>query len=123
MVFAMPSENLNGGRTAYERFLLLLLLLGEAIAGVFLYTIFTFMPTAVQILATLTSWAVIADDNIFHPQKNKSLGSLLCAITAIFFVSSGIAWRINHKDVWWRLMLTGACLTAGLIFLDRRADD
>lgn len=120
MVSAMAPENVSDGLSASVRFLLLLF--GEAIAGVFLYAVFTFMPVAVQIVPTLTSWAVIANDNIFHPQKNKSLGSLLCAITAILFVACGVVWRMNHKDLWWRLTLTGACLTAGLILLDRRAD-
>jgi ABC-type sugar transport system permease subunit len=119
----MSSENLNGGRpaySAYKRFLLLLL--GEAIAGFFLYGIFTFMPMAVQMVITLTSWVVIMNDNIFHPQKNRSLGSLLCGITAIPVFSCFVAWRITHEDVWSRLMLVGGCLMAALIFSDRRQD-
>ena len=39
----MSSGSLNSGRPTYERFLLLLL--GEAVAGVFLYAVFTFIPT------------------------------------------------------------------------------
>jgi hypothetical protein len=117
----MASENLNDGRAAYVRFLLLLL--GEAIAGVFLYAVFTFMPMFVQLIIVLTGFVILDNDIIFHPQKNKSLASLLCAITAIPAFSCGVAWRITHEDVWSRLMLTGACLMAALIFLDRRADD
>jgi len=70
---------------------------------------------------TLISWAIIANDNI-DPKKNKSLGSLLCGITAIPVVSCGVAWRMTHEDVWSRLMLTGGALMAALIFFDRRAD-
>jgi Ca2+/Na+ antiporter len=115
----MASANLSAGRPAYVRFLLLLL--GEAIAGVILYAVFTFMPTAAQIAITLTAWAVIVND-IFDPKKNKSLGSLLCGITAIPAFSCFVAWRITHEDVWSRLMLVGLCLMAALIFLDRRED-
>ena len=117
----MSSESLNSGRPAYERFLLLLF--GEVIAGFFLYGIFTFMPTALQMVITFTSWVVIANDNISHPKKNKSLASLLCGITAIYAVCTGVAWRVTHQDIWSRLMLTGLCLMAALLFLDRRADD
>jgi hypothetical protein len=115
----MSSGSLNSGRPTYERFLLLLL--GEAVAGVFLYAVFTFMPTAVQMVITLISWAIIANDNI-DPKKNKSLGSLLCGITAIPVVYCCVAWRVTHEDVWSRLMLTGGCLMGALIFFDRRAD-
>ena len=116
----MAPEDLSDGRPAYGRFLLLLL--GETVAGVFLYAVFTFMPTTVQMVVTFLSWAIILNDITFHSTKNKSLGSLLCAITAIPVVCCGVAWRITHEDVWSRLMLTGACLMAALIFLDRRAD-
>jgi hypothetical protein len=116
----MASEELSNARPAYVRFLLLLL--GEAVAGVFLYALFTFMPTAVQIPIVLAAWAMLAYDNIFHPKKNRSLGSLLCTITGIPVFCCGVAWRITHEDVWSRLALTGACLMAALIFLDRRQD-
>jgi hypothetical protein len=116
----VASEELSGGHTAYAR--LLLLLLGEAAAGVFLYALFTFMPTAVQMIATITAWGVLAYDNTVHPRKTKSLGTLLCVITAIPVCACGIAWRITHEEVWSRLALTGACLIAGLIFLNRREE-
>jgi sterol desaturase/sphingolipid hydroxylase (fatty acid hydroxylase superfamily) len=116
----VSSEEINEARPAYERFLLLLL--GESIAGIFLYAVFTLMPTVVQIGVTLASWAILSNDRMF-PKKTRSLGSLLSAITAVLFVSCGFVWRVTHKDVWSRLMLTGGCLLAGLIFLDRRADD
>jgi hypothetical protein len=116
----MASEDLSDGHPAYVRFLRLLL--GEAIVGVFLYAVFTFMPMAVQIVITLTALVVIENDIIFHPKKNKSLASLLCGVTAIPAFSCGVAWRITHEDVWSKLSLTGGCLMAALIFLDRRAD-
>ena len=115
----MASENLRGVRPAYARFLLLLL--GEAVAGAILYAVFTFTPTAVQIVIALIGWVAIANDNMF-PKRTRSIGSLLCGITAISAVSCCVAWRMTHQDVWFRLMLTGACLMAALIFLDRRAD-
>ena len=121
MGIAMASEDLSDGRPTYVRFLLLLL--GEAVAGVFFYGVFTFMPTEVQMIIGLACWGVIAGDNILHPKSNKSLGSLLCAITAIPVVVCGVEWRITHEDIWSRLMMTGFCLMAVLIFLDRRADD
>jgi hypothetical protein len=116
----MASEGLSHARPAYAR--LLLLLLGEVVAGICIYTVFTFMP-AVQMPITFTAWAVVAGDNILHPRKNRSLASLLSAITAVPTFFCGIEWRIGHQDVWSRLMLTGLCLMGTLIFLDRRWDD
>jgi hypothetical protein len=97
---AMASEDLRDVRPAYVRFLLLLL--GEAIVGVFLYAVFTFMPMAVQIVIVVPGWVVT---------------------TAIPVFSCGFAWGITHEDVWSKLPLRGACLmAAALMFLDRRAD-
>ncbi|HTV65448.1 MAG TPA: hypothetical protein VMD98_07580 [Bryocella sp.] len=110
----MTFGNLNNGRAAYARFLLL--------AGVFLYGVFTFTPTAVQMLITLVAWGIVSYDNIFHPKKNKSLASLLCVVTAISVFFCGLRWRITHEDVWSRLALIGASLMAALIFLDRREE-
>jgi len=115
----MASEELSDGRTAYAR--LLLLLLGEVVAGICIYGVFTFMP-AVQMPITFTAWAIVAGDNILYPKKNKSLSSLLCWITAVLTSFCGIEWRTTHLDIWSRLMLTGLCLMAALIFLDRRQD-
>jgi uncharacterized membrane protein len=117
---AVAPENINAGRSVYVRFLLLLV--GEAIAGLFLYATFTFMPMFVQILIVLTGVVILHNDIIFHPKKNKSLAALLCGITAIPTSSCYVAWRTTHGDVWERLGLVGVCLMAALIFLDRRAD-
>jgi hypothetical protein len=116
----MASEGVNDARPAYARFLLLLL--GEVVAGICIYAVFAVMP-AVQMPITFTAWAIVAGDNILHPRKNRSLASLLCAITAAPTSFCGIEWRITHQDVWSRLMLTGLCLMGTLIFLDRRWDD
>jgi hypothetical protein len=116
----MSSKGQSEGRPAHARFLLLLL--GEAVAGVFLYGVFTFTPTAVQMLVAFVAWAIIFYDNTVHPKKNKSLASLLCVITAISVFFFGLAWRNTHEDVWSRLALAGACLMAALIFLDRRQE-
>jgi hypothetical protein len=116
----MASEELSDGRPGYARFLVLLL--AEAATGVFVYAVFTFMPTAVQIPITVTVWAILFYDTTFYPKKNKSLASLLCAINGIPVCCCGVAWRITHKDVWSRLALTGACLMAALIFLNRRQE-
>jgi drug/metabolite transporter (DMT)-like permease len=117
---AMPSKESDAGRPVYVRFLLLLV--GEAIAGLALYAAFAFMPMAVQMVIVLTSFVIVQIDIIFYPKKNKSLASSLCGITAILLAASGVAWRITHEEVLSRLMLIGACLLAGLIFLDRRQE-
>ena len=116
----MASEGVNEARPAYARFLLLLL--GEVVAGICIYAVFTVMP-AVQMPITFTAWAIVAGDNIPHPRKNRSLASLLCAITAAPTSFCGIEWRITHQDVWSRFMLTGLCLMGTLMFLDRRWAD
>ena len=120
IVSVMTSEGLSDARPAYARFLLLLL--GEVVAGICIYALFTVMP-AVQMPITVTAWVIVAGDNILHPRKNRSLASLLSAITAVPTSFCGIEWRISHEDVWSRLMLTGLCLMGSLIFLDRRSDD
>ena len=122
MMFTMASDDLSEGQPAYVR--LLLLILGEAIAGVVLYALFSFMPVAVEIIVVALAWIVVANDN-FNPSKNKSLASLLCGITAAFTVVCNILARLSHhgtahEDIWLRLSLVGACLMATLIFLDRR---
>jgi fatty acid desaturase len=116
----MASENLSDARPAYVRFLFLVL--GEAIAGLLLYATFRFMPTFLQIAIILTGLVILQNDILFHPKKNKSLASLLCAITAIPTFSCYVVWRISHGDGWERLMLVGGCLMAALILLDGRAD-
>jgi hypothetical protein len=106
-------------RPVYAR--LLLMILGEAIAGVFLYAFFTFMPVAVQMLVATASWAIVGYENLTFP-KNKSLGSLLCGITAFASSLCFVAWRITHGEIWSRLILVGTCLLAALVFLDRRQE-
>jgi len=62
-------------------------------------------------------------------QKQRSLGNLLCGITAIATAAFSIVSRFAYRGVlhwreepWFRLMCTAACLMALLIFLDRRPD-
>jgi hypothetical protein len=122
---AMASQELkelNAGRPAYVRFLLLLL--GEAIAGLFLYATFTSVPSAVRTVIGLTVFVIVQIDIIFRPRKNKSLASLLCGITASLSFLCWVAWRITHENenFWLRLGLVGGCLTATLIVLEWRAD-
>ena len=117
----MASDDLSDRLPAYVR--LLLLILGEAIAGVFLYALFSFMPMA-EILIIVVAGVIIANNN-FNPSKNKSLASLLCGITAAFTVVCNVVARLSHRgtaheDMWLRLSLVGAGLMATLIFLDRR---
>lgn len=100
---------------------LVLLVFGETIAGVLLYLIFTFMPPSVEILIALASWVIVVNDNLTFP-KNKSLCSLLCAITGTAIFSCAVVWRLTHTETWSRLALVGICLLAGLIFLDRRQE-
>jgi hypothetical protein len=117
---AIASEDSNDDRPAYVRFLILLL--GEAIAGVFLYALFTFIPMAVQMVIVLAGFVIVQIDIIFYPRKNKSLASLLCGITGILALFCYVAWKITHEDFLTRLGLVGGCLMAALIILDRRAD-
>jgi len=115
----MASNIFGESRPVYVR--LLLMVLGETIAGIFLYGLFTFMTLAVQMLIAVAAWAVVVNDNLTFP-KNKSLGSLLCGITGAASFSCCIAWRITNQELWSRLMLVGTCLLAALIFLDRREE-
>jgi hypothetical protein len=113
------TRNLGDGRPAYAR--LLLMILGEAIAGTLLYGCFTVIPLALQMLITIGSWAVVWIEIGTFP-KNKSIGSLLSALTGVATFCCGIAWRVTDQEVWSRLMLVGGCLMAALIFLDRRQE-
>jgi hypothetical protein len=115
----MASGIFGEDQPVYAR--LLLMILGEAIVGVSLYALFTFMPVAAQVLIGLASWAIVFGENLTFP-KNKSLGSLLCGITGMASVSCSVAWRVTHNEIWSRLALVGACLLAALIFLDRRQE-
>jgi hypothetical protein len=113
----MASGIFGENQSVYVR--LPLMILGEAIAGVLLYVFFTFMPVAVQMLIALASWLIVVNENLTFP-KNKSLGSVLCGITAVASSSCFMVWRITHEETWSRLILVGICLLAALIFLDRR---
>ena len=94
---------------------LMLLVAVELIVGLFLY----FMPMAVLVIFAFVGLVIVQND-IFDPIRTKSLGSLLCAITAVPATFCFIAWRITDQDVWLRFMLVGQSLMAALIFLDRR---
>ncbi len=116
-IVAMGSGIFSNSRSTYTRVSLMVLI--EAIAGLFLYALFTFMPLALQMLVATACWGIVAIDNLTFP-KNKSLGSVLCGITGAATFSCGVAWRITNGETWSRLMPVGTCLLAGLIFLDRR---
>jgi hypothetical protein len=118
----MSSRNSSGELSAYERFLLLFL--GEAIVGVLLYSLFTRIPIALQMLVFAVALVVVKVDN-FEPSKNKTIASLLCGFTLGFtlfcgFVSRFTQARTTLEDIWARLMMVGLCLAAVLIVLDRR---
>lgn len=115
----MASRIFGDNRSVYGR--LPLILLGEAIVGLFLYVFFTFMPLALQTIVVVVCWVIVVNDNLTFP-KNKSVGAILCGITGAGSFSCGVAWRITGGEVWSRLMLVGGCLLAALIFLDRRQE-
>ena len=122
----MAFEDLPYRRSAYVR--LLLLLLGEVIAGVFLYVVFMFVPTMVEVLIVVAALVVgLIYDFDYEPEKSISLVSLLCGITGLFTALCSIAWRIPrlkiaYDDVLFRLMLVGTCLLSALVFLERRGE-
>lgn len=93
----------------------------EVLIGAVLYAVFIFTPTAVSLICGLASWIVIQID-IFDPKRTRSLGSLLCALTAIPSTFCLIAWRITDQDIWMTRMLVCGTLMAGLIVLDRWED-
>jgi len=97
------------------------MILAEGIAGTLLYGLFTVMPLVLQALITVAVWTVVWIEIGTFP-KNKSIGSLLSAVTGLATFSCGIVWTITDQEAWSRLTLVGACLMAGLIFLDRRQE-
>lgn len=115
----MASGIFADNRSIYAR--LLLMILGEGIAGAFLYALFAFMPIAFQVLVAVLSWVIVVNENLTFP-KNKSLGSILCGITGAATFCCGVAWRLTDQEFWSKLMLVGTCLLAALIFLDRRQE-
>jgi len=117
-IVAAPS-NVPEHKMDWRRFTLLVV--AEAVVGLFLYALFTFIPVALQVLITVASWVIVAIETWTFP-KNKSLGSLLSAITSAAVFLCWLAWRITYEQVWSRVELVGVCLMAGLIFLDRRQE-
>jgi hypothetical protein len=100
-----------------------LLVVGWAIAGLFFYALSTFLPWAVLGTIAIVAWAIVRLDSV--SRKNKSLASLLCWITCLLTAVCGIALRFGHwhERLMVRLIFVGICLGAGLILLDRCADD
>ena len=72
-------------------------------------------------LISVACWVIVRIERWTFP-KNKSLASLLCAVTGVAVLLCWLAWRITHEQVWSSLGLVGVCLMAGLIFLDRRQE-
>jgi hypothetical protein len=106
-------------RPVYAR--LTLVFFCELVVGVCLYALFTFMPLGVQALIVFTSWIIVSIENLTFP-KNRSIASILCAITGTVCLFCGIAWRITGSEGWSRAGLVCGCLLAGLVFLDRRQE-
>jgi hypothetical protein len=98
-----------------------LLVVAEAVVGLFLYALFTFIPVELQVLISMACWVIVRIERWTFP-KNKSLASLLCAVTGVAVFLCWLAWRITHEQVWSSLGFVGVCLMAGLIFLDRRQE-
>jgi hypothetical protein len=96
-----------------------LLAVAELAAGILLYVVFTLLPFFLQVIIVLVSWLVLLIEWGNFP-KNRSLGSFLGAINGAAGLALLVAWRITHNEVLSRLLLVTACLTAALIFLDRR---
>ncbi|GAC1663141.1 MAG: hypothetical protein PVS2B1_22160 [Candidatus Dormibacteraceae bacterium] len=66
----MDSGIFGESQPPYRR--LLLMVLGETIAGTLLYAAFKLMP-ALQTLIAVASWAIVVNENLTFPE-NKSLG-------------------------------------------------
>ena len=117
----MPSANFAGDQPVYLR--LVLLIVGWATAGALLYALSTFLPTAVLAIIVVAAYAIVKLDRV--SRKNKSLASLLCVVTCVPTGVCALAMISTHwhEDVLGRLVFVGLCLAAGLILLDRRADD
>jgi hypothetical protein len=117
----VSSANSTDGQSVYVR--MALLIVGWAIAGLLLYAFSTFLPGAVLATIAMVAWAIVKLDRV--SRKNKSLASVLCGITCLLTGVCGAAlWATHrHKHILVRLIFVGICLGAGLILLDRRADD
>jgi hypothetical protein len=117
-VGAAPS-NIFEYKMNWRRFALLVV--AEAVVGLFLYALFTFIPVELQVLISVACWVIVRIERWTFP-KNKSLASLLCAVTGVAVFLCWLAWRITHEQVWSSSGFVGVCLMAGLIFLDRRQE-
>ena len=118
----MSSESFNDVQSVYVR--LVLLIIAWAMAGVLLYSLFTFTPRVIQVTIAAVCWLIVVIDD-FEPRKNKSLASYLCAFTGILIYVCSIVSTVFahwHEEVCVRLIIVGVCLAAGLILLDRRGD-
>ncbi len=117
----MSSENFSDGQSVYVR--MALLVVGWAIAGLLLYVLSTFLPGAVFGSIAIVAWAIVRLDSV--SRHNKSLASLLCKITCLLTAVCSVALWVGHwhEHLMVRLIFVGICLGAGLILLDRRADD
>jgi hypothetical protein len=117
----VSSEHSNEGQSLYVR--LALLTFGWVTAGVLLYSLAAFLPAAMLAPIAVVAWAIVKLDRV--SRKNKSLASLFCVITCSLTGVASVALWLHHQPehVLIRLIFAGVCLAAGLIFLDRRADD
>jgi MFS family permease len=117
----MSSEKFSGGQAPCVR--LALLIAGWAITGACLFAVSTLLPAVVLAVIVVAAYVVVQLDRV--SRKNKSLASLLCWITGVLTFASAVAMHFTgwHEDVLGRLIFVGLCLMAGLIVLDRRADD
>lgn len=119
----MSFENDIERQPLYVR--LALLIVGWATAGVLLYVLSTFLPAAVLATIGIAAWVVVKLDR--GSRSNESLASALCTTTCFLTCVCAVALRFTgyrwHDDVLVRLIFVGVCLGAGLILLDRRADD
>ena len=117
----MSSENPSDSQSVYVR--LALLIAGCTITGVLLYALSTLLPAAILGVILVAAYAVVRLDRV--SRKNRSLASWLCWITGVPVFVCAVAMHFTHwhEDVLGRLIFVGLCLMAGLIVLDRRADD
>jgi membrane protein implicated in regulation of membrane protease activity len=99
----VSSGNCSGDRTVYVR--LALLIVGWASAGALLYVLSTFLAVAALVIIAVVAWAIVRLDRV--SRKNKSLASLLGAITALLTGVCGVALRVTHRyeGILWRLNL------------------
>jgi hypothetical protein len=115
-------ENFSDDQTIYAR--LALLIVGWAAAGGLLYVVSTLLPGEVLVIIGIAAWAIVRLD---PSPKNKSLASWLCGTTALLTFVCAETLRITdwhwHDYVLGRLIFVGVCLGAGLVLLDRRADE